>query len=105
MEINYKCERCGKTVKAKLTKTAFKSLDYKGKKHNRLDCTVCGKYIKFIGENELSKIVSNWKDKIPSNKVSVDEKNLNRQLVTLEELGFKLDLIIDHLGITKTGRL
>ena len=95
MEIKHECFRCNKIVTAIVSKVPFKKA--KGRFHNRLDCTVCGKSIKFIGENELSKIVTNWKDKIQIN--NTDERNLNRQLVTLEELGFKLDLIIDHLGI------
>ena len=102
MEIRYQCNRCNTTVMAILTRVEFKGKPSKrdGRRdHQRLDCPNCHKFIKFIGENELSKIVTNWKDKVPKNKVSVDEKNLNRQLVTLEELGFKLDLIIDHLGI------
>ena len=87
MIIRYKCQRCEKEVNAKVTKSAFKSKNYKGKQHNRLDCTECGKYIKFIGQNDLDALLKIENTDEPA-------------MVTLDEINFKLDLIIDHLGIT-----
>jgi len=82
MEIDYECKRCGKVVKAIVTRSAFKSKNYEGKKHNRLDCKECGRYIKFIGKRELAK-----------------HKNVGeiQDRVTLEEINFKLDLILEYL--------
>jgi len=84
MEITYYCQRCKKLSRAKVTLTAFRSKNYTGKKHNRVDCLECGKYIKFMGEKELRKIKS--------------ESAIDRE-ITNAELNFKLDLILDHLGV------
>jgi hypothetical protein len=92
MEIRYKCERCDKEVKAKVSKKAFKSEGGKGKKHNRVDCLECGRYIKFIGESELDRI------KIVQNVDDFQEHPIYPE-DGLAELNFKLDLIIDHLGV------
>ncbi len=89
MEIDYKCQRCNKVVKARVYKKAFKSRNNKGKKHNRLDCTVCGRYIKFISQHELDNLES-----------GSDEFS---HTVTLEELNFKLDLILIELNIREKG--
>jgi len=54
--------------------------------HRRLLCGICGKFQKFVGKKEAD-----------------DYKNINvadgKHEVTNEELNFKLDLIISHLGL------
>jgi len=84
MEIDYLCNRCNKIVKAKVTRTGFKKVNYGGKKHNRLDCTECGKYIKFIGKQELFEYTNDEPPEVNGG---------------LDEINFKLDLILDNLGI------
>ncbi len=57
--------------------------------HRKLSCYSCKKYIKFIGKNEKYESAEDIED-IPG--------------ITLEEVNFKLDLILDHLGIrVKSG--
>lgn len=53
--------------------------------HNKLYCEKCKRYIKFISQKEL-------------NKLSPVAGGVPEQ-ITLEEINFKLDLILDHLGI------
>ena len=89
MQIDYECYRCNKFVKANLWAAPFK----RGTGHHyRLDCPECRKFIKFIGKGELQSLGINPRD-IGQRKKIVERK------VTLEELNFKLDLIISHLGI------
>jgi hypothetical protein len=94
MEIGYRCERCEKKVTARIYLAKFKSWEGKGKDHVRMDCKECGKYIKFIGKNELSNmgidIMDLVKKKVPKHPDTG---------ITLKDINFKLDLIIDHLGI------
>ena len=97
MEIRYECKRCGKEVNAKLFKAKFKSWNGKGDYHNWLDCTECGKYIKFIGQRELDGMVRLESDGnvfLPPREGGYAETE-----ITLGELSFKLDLILDHLGV------
>ena len=92
MQIDYECRRCNKFVKARLFRAPFK----KGSGfHFRLDCTECkGKsFIKFIGTDELQHLGINAKD------IGRREKVSEQSSVTNEELNFKLDLIISHLGL------
>ena len=94
MEIKFECYRCNKIVSARLYKVGFK----KGTGfHNRLDCTECGKFIKFIGSSELDKISPGWRGKIEFK----NKKKVSEDKSILSEINFKLDLIIDHLGIEK----
>ena len=103
MEIQYKCKRCKRIVTAKVTESKFKSLKGGGKVHNRLDCTVCGKYIKFIGERELYSILKSGDRNEKYSRIFKSEKSLNLNFVSLEEINFKIDLILDHLGIKTEG--
>lgn len=97
--INYRCERCNKNVKAKISRTQFKkNKDYHDSNrgyHNRLDCTECGKYIKYIGEQELREIKIKYADNILDDL----QDRPHRPEDDLSEISFKLDLILDHLGI------
>ena len=92
MQIKFECYRCNKIVAAKLYKAKFK----KGTgHHNRLDCTECGKFIKFIGSDELDEISPGWEEMIDFK----NKKKISDDRSILAEISFKLDLIIDHLGI------
>ena len=99
--IKYECKRCKKVVKAILHKAKFKKKSSRNKAfHYRLDCLECNKYIKFVGEKELSTLVidpESIKEK-PSVK-----RNKPDASITLTDLSFKLDLILDHLGIISEG--
>ena len=94
MEIDYKCDRCDKTVKAKVTKKSFSGHANPKKEHIRLDCTECGKYIKFIGHKEFDEISqSTHKDDFEEHPDYPEDNG------GLDEINFKLDLILYHLGI------
>ena len=105
MEIDYLCNRCEKVVKARVYKAKFEKSSSRDKRyHNRVDCTECGRYIKFIGDRELSDLYPNWRDVIdyrpnvvmPGNIVKKIKKKRSARLA---EIDFKLDLILDHLGV------
>ena len=104
MEIDYICNRCDKVVKARVYMAKFEKSTSRDKKyHNRVDCTECGNYIKFIGDRELSDLYPNWKDEIGFkgdfiNGV-VSKKVKKKKSAKLAEIDFKLDLILDHLGV------
>ena len=97
MEIEYKCKRCKKTVKARVYRTNFKN-GKSDKDHIRVDCGECGRYIKFIGNRELTDIYPGWEHEITSERKQ--EKQLGEP--SLAEMNFKLDLILDHFGIRDT---
>jgi len=92
MEIDYKCNLCDKTVKAKVTKKSFSGHANPKKEHIRLDCTECGKYI-FIGHKEFDEI-SHWQS---THKDDFQEHP--EQPDYFDKINFKLDLILDNLGI------
>ena len=77
-----KCRKC-KSEKLEVRIETFKD----GSEHNRLMCTDCGVFQKFLN--------------------STDAKNFRMMVgdsvedVTLAEINFKLDLILDHLGIVE----
>ena len=73
-QIRYQCNRCEKMVIANVIK--------KSPKQNKLVCTECKQYIKFIGQTELEGCMIDSDIEDP-----------------LHEISFKLDLILDHLGI------
>jgi len=105
MIIQYECPRCLKDVDASLIKTEFNAKPANVKKYNlkpyhyRLDCLECGRYIKYIGEGELLGLGVNL-DEIEFKKSPARRKKIaSKHRVTMEELNFKLDLIISHLGI------
>jgi hypothetical protein len=115
MIIKYKCNRCKKVTDVRLGGHRF---NYKANNqekydlpdiHYRMDCLFCNRLIKFIGVAELSGLEIDL-DKIPithkgkRKKVRPGEKAVRHQKrkkhqVTLDELNFKLDLIIAALGI------
>ena len=99
MNIKYKCKRCDKVVTAIITERPFANGEKPNELHNRLDCTECGKYIKFIGKKELRELLISVSayDDLP------DPAYDDLPDVSLSEINFKLDLIIDHLGI-KNGK-
>jgi len=68
------CQRCG---------GEFGSIDTSGL-HNKLTCYSCKKYIKFVRKYDVYESADDIVD---------DQK------ITLEEINFKLDLILDHLNI------
>ena len=76
MQIQYKCFKCEKEVTVNVIKAG---------PHNKLVCSECKAYIKFISNDELESCLSMMDFK--SNSTLIDE------------IVFKLDLIIDHLGI------
>ena len=57
--------------------------------HNKLSCGECGKYIKFISDSDAAFL--EWVD-----KESAPKQQNNS---TIQEINFKLDLVLDHLGI------
>jgi hypothetical protein len=56
--------------------------------HRKLSCYSCKKYIKFVGKNDIYESADDIVDN-PS--------------ITLEEINFKLDLILDNLNIRVKG--
>lgn len=96
MEIRYKCNRCKKIVRAVLYKTNFKN-GKSDKDHKRIDCLECGKYIKFISVRELDVLVNGWREKVEHIPTPIKVKKKSR--INLQDINFKLDLILDHLGI------
>jgi len=59
--------------------------------HKKLSCNRCDAYIKFVGKKDNLVDVEEWVD---------DDVNGNNQLDNqLEEINFKLDLLLDHLGV------
>ena len=76
MQIQYKCGRCDEETTANVVKSG---------PHNKLVCSKCKQYIKFISNDELESCVSMEDYK--------SDPNLIKEIV------FKLDLILDHLGI------
>jgi len=76
MYLSYKCNRCKKIVKAKLTKVTYKN---NGGTHNRVDCAECGKFIKYLGKDDF--------------------QEHPEQPDYFDKINFKLDLILDNLGI------
>ena len=88
--IRFKCNRCGKEVNASLSRVTYKN---HGGTHRRVDCVECGKFIKYLGKDEVIDDFQEHPD------YPEDEYILNRKFVTLDELSLKLDLILDHLGI------
>ena len=104
MEIDYICNRCDKVVRARVYKAKFEKSSSRDRKyHNRVDCTECGKYIKFIGDRELSDLYPGWRDVIEFKgdfiKSVVLPSKKKKKSVRLAEMDFKLDLILEHLGI------
>ena len=93
MKIYYECARCDKMVEAVVYLANFKNRKNKGLM-KRLDCLECGRYIKFIGDKELNDIDPKWRD-----KTDFKEKERLENEIDLEEINFKLDLILDHLGV------
>jgi len=51
--------------------------------HKKLSCDRCGSYVKFIGKKDFL----------------IDADNADDETIFLDEINFKLDLILDHLGI------
>ena len=74
MQIEYKCGRCDADVMADVVKSG---------PNNKLVCSKCKQYIKFISNDELESCVSMEDYK--------SDPNLIKEIV------FKLDLILDHL--------
>lgn len=62
--------------------------------HNKLICSKCGAYIKFIGQLELDNL-----DDVSEIDTSIDINNTN--IINLNEINFKLDLVLNHLKILK----
>ena len=110
MEIRYKCKRCKKIVNAIVYQTNFKN-GKSDKDHNRVDCGECGRYIKFIGNRELSDIYPGWEHEIIKKRTPIDRKyqqasisdhssvDLSKIIENQKEIKFLLDVIIDHLQI------
>ena len=95
LEINYECKRCKKIVRAKVYKTNFKN-GKSDKDHNRVDCAECGKYIKFIGERELTELCPGWQHDITSKRTKIEKRSDSSALdKRLDQIEFKLDVIID----------
>lgn len=103
MIIDYTCNRCNKVVKARVYQVRFEKRSLDKRYHNRVDCTECGRYIKFVGDRELSDINPNWKNEIEIKSYLVEDDSVKplkkKKSVRLAEMDFKLDLIMDHLGI------
>lgn len=55
----------------------------------KLSCNTCMKYIKFVGKKDTFQYIS----------VDVEEDDIIVNKDMLNEINFKLDLILDHLGI------
>jgi uncharacterized Zn finger protein len=70
------CKKCG-SYKGSLVKISI---------HNKLSCAECGAFIKFVSAKETIELET--------------VKNASNE-VTLEEVNFKLDLILSHLGIVE----
>ena len=76
-----------------------------------MDCLECGKYIKFISDKELDAISPGWEKEVkfkeetetPSSTVTHWVKK--KKSIRLAEMDFKLDLILDHLGIKNSPEL
>ena len=101
MKARYVCARCDMKVDVIIYKHKFKKGRNKGKGyHNRMDCEICGRFIKFIGNKELDDIAPGWRKeldfKVKSDHSSVD---LSKIIENQKEIKFLLDVIIDHLQI------
>ena len=121
MIIKYKCNRCKKTVDVRLGGHKF---NYKeGNKerwglpdvHYRLDCTVCNRLIRYISKDDLlnlgvdlEKVPVTHKGRRKKIKSKVQKKPARftePNTVSLGELNFKLDLILEHLEIQQRFRV
>lgn len=58
-----------------------------GSTHKKLTCAECLRFIKFVGKHEHYR------------QVIEEEKEAEALEDTFKEINFKLDLILDHLGI------
>ena len=112
MEINYRCNRCKKIVRARVSIQVFKGKARKRngrltKEHCRVDCLECGRYIKFISEGELNGSYPNWRNEVNDKRTSIKkikQKNITNPdfseiIENQKEIKFKLDVIIDLLSI------
>jgi hypothetical protein len=105
-----KCHQCGLTTKAKLWKNGV---------HVQADCGECGKFIKFVSRHECDSalevigdlpqpvdepLIKDGKVHMPMPKPIFDMATELKQIVEgLEEIEFKLDLILDHHNIKQEG--
>ena len=91
-----KCRKCGSTdlvVKQEMFR------DGSGP-HSRCSCVECGSFYGFLGKEEKKKFAGQVLDGI----IEPEKDKFGNSSVKLKDLDFKLDLIIDHLGI-KNGKI
>jgi DNA transposition AAA+ family ATPase len=81
IDLDEACKKCGH----------YKGIINKNGPHIKLSCDYCGSYIKFISKNEYNALIIDNEEQ----KNQTDDDIMN-------EINFKLDLILDHLGIRET---
>ena len=79
VKLNKECQHCGKFEYGVIAASG---------PHMRLNCNECGKFIKFVKKTEIYEYIDEPKE--PEEDPDI-----------LKEINFKLDLILDHLGIRK----
>jgi len=80
VRLNKNCKKCGSN----------NGILNKNGPHTKLSCNHCGSYIKFVSKNEYNKLIED--NGMEDNGMEGND---------IDEINFKLDLILDHLGIIK----